>query len=92
LALINRGLFYLHEICLSKALDKDLFDVEGKLRIVPEETADEVVSQELIEVNHLNQVNVQVQGHLRIDWHLAPTTSTWLLLVTSILQHQIVDR
>ena len=65
--MIERGLLNLHEIFLSKALDKDLFDVEGELRIVPEETADEVVSEELIEVNHLNQVNVQVQGHLRID-------------------------
>ena len=53
---------------------KHFLHILCKFGVVTEKTADEVVSEELVKVNHLNQVYVQVQSHRR------GTTSNPILL------------
>jgi hypothetical protein len=62
LILVNRTFLYLCDCLRTVSFKKYILHILTQLGIVPEEAADEVVSEKLVKVNHLNQVDVQVQG------------------------------
>jgi hypothetical protein len=62
LILVNRTFLYLCDRLLTVPFKKYILHILTQLGIVPEEAADEVVSEKLVKVDHLNQVDVQVQG------------------------------
>jgi hypothetical protein len=62
LILVNRTFLYLCNRLRTVPFKKYILHVLTQLGIVAEEAADEVVSEKLVKVDHLNQVDVQVQG------------------------------
>ena len=62
LILVYRTFLYLCDRLRTVPFKKYIFHILTQLGIVPEKAADEVVSEELVKVNHLNQVDDQVQG------------------------------
>jgi hypothetical protein len=62
LILVDHTFLYLSDRLRTVSFKKYILHVLTQLGIVPEEAADEVVSEKLVKVNHLNQVDVQVQG------------------------------
>jgi len=62
LILVNRSVLDLSDRLRTVTFKKDFFDVLSQFGIVPEKTADKVVSEKLVKVDHLYQVYIQVQG------------------------------
>jgi hypothetical protein len=62
LILVNCTFLYLTDRLRTVPFKKNILHILTQLGVVPEKAADEVVSEKLVKVNHLNQVDVQVQG------------------------------
>lgn len=62
LILVNRSVLDLSDCLRTVTFKKDFFDVLRQFGVVAEKTADKVVSEKLVKVDHLYQVYVQVQG------------------------------
>lgn len=65
LILVDCSVLNLCNRLLTVSFKKHFLHILCEFGVVSEKTADEVVSEELVKVNHLNQVYVQVQGRRR---------------------------
>ena len=82
--MILRGLLDPNEALLAVALSEYVLHIFAHLRVVPEEASDEVVSQELVIVYHLDKIDVKVESHFILVSTVDPLE---LLATHGILKH-----